>query len=215
MDIVNFGLTAGAAFALLYLNGKRLHRKRQRFIDRFSLPKSIDQKILQRYPHLNPAALAKVHLGLRNYFHLCNDAGRRTVSMPSQVVDVAWHELILFTRQYQQFCRSAFGRFLHHTPAEAMKSPTLAHDGIKRAWRLACAREQLPARNPVRLPLLFGLDAELDIADGFRYSLDCMKAGGSDYCASHIGCSSGCAGSSGSCSSDGDSSGCSSGCGGD
>lgn len=134
--------------------------------------------------------------------------------MPSQVVDDAWHEFILFTRQYDQYCRKAFGRFLHHTPAEAMSSPTQASQGLRRAWRLACRREGIDPQNPERLPRLFALDNRLGIAGGFVYHLDCMAArqagDASGYCASHIGCggsgSDGCSGDSGS--------GCGGGCGG-
>ena len=35
---------------------------------------------------------------------------------PSRKVDDAWHELILFTRVYAEFCQSRFGRFIHHFP---------------------------------------------------------------------------------------------------
>ncbi|MDR4493446.1 MAG: hypothetical protein AB7P17_00460 [Nitrospirales bacterium] len=79
--------------------------------------------------------------------------------MPSQVVDVAWHAFILSTKSYEKFCRHAFGRFLHHTPAAAMKQTGKGPEGIKRASRLACEREGIRARNPSRLPLLFALDA--------------------------------------------------------
>ena len=117
---------------------------------------------------------------------------------------------ILFTRRYDQFCRNAFGRFLHHTPAEAMRSPTAAGDAIRRAWRLACAREQIDPRKPERLPRLFALDAALLIAGGFIYQLDCLAAGntGSGFCASHIGCAGGCSGDSGSADGDGGGGGC-------
>ena len=36
--------------------------------------------------------------------------------MPSKAVDEAWHEMILMTREYTEFCERAFGRYLHHTP---------------------------------------------------------------------------------------------------
>jgi len=134
--------------------------------------------------------------------------------MPSQVVDDAWHEFILFTRSYERFCQQAYGKFLHHTPAEAMRSPTSAQDGIKRAWRLACLKEKIHPKTPTRLPLLFALDAELAIANGFIYSLNCIPGSGS-YCVNNIGCGGGCSAGCGadgnSCSSDG---GCSGGCGG-
>ena len=38
---------------------------------------------------------------------------------PSACVDGAWHGFILFTREYAEYCEARFGRFIHHTPAEA------------------------------------------------------------------------------------------------
>jgi len=195
---------------LYWLRRKAMVSRRQRLIDSYPFPATISTRLIRRYPHLSISQAAAAIDGLREYFHLCNMAGERVVAMPSQVVDAAWHEFILFTRHYELFCRKALGRFLHHTPAEAMAAPTLAQAGIRTAWRLSCARENIPARAPHKLPLLFAIDTELNIADGFRYSLDCRKeAGTAYYCAGHIGCGS-------SCSSDcGGDAGCSSGCGGD
>ncbi len=39
-----------------------------------------------------------------------------TSKAPSKDVDVAWHEFILFTRDYAAFCRVHFGFFIHHVP---------------------------------------------------------------------------------------------------
>jgi hypothetical protein len=33
------------------------------------------------------------------------------------IVDEMWHNFILFTKEYQQFCQLYFGAYLHHTPA--------------------------------------------------------------------------------------------------
>jgi hypothetical protein len=38
---------------------------------------------------------------------------------PSKKVDKAWHEFLLFTREYEQFCTKRYGRFMHHNPYEA------------------------------------------------------------------------------------------------
>ena len=35
---------------------------------------------------------------------------------PSPKVDLVWHEFILFTRTYAQFCQKHFQRFIHHQP---------------------------------------------------------------------------------------------------
>lgn len=196
-------------FVAFHLYKKSVVTKRAKLIDRYPFPPSLPTKVREKYPHLSDRELEQVMNGLREYFHLCNIAGKRMVSMPSQAVDVAWHEFILFTRKYEHFCKRALGRFLHHTPAEAMESPTAAQAGIKTAWKISCFREQIQPKSASKLPLLFAMDAALKIPDGFRYSLDCSKPGSYGYCAGHIGCGSGCGGCSG------DSSGCSSGCGGD
>lgn len=191
---------------------------RAAFIEQFPLQARLDRRLAARRPELDAGQRREVCEGLRDYFLICNAAGRHMVAMPSQAVDDAWHEFILFTRHYRQFCQRAFGRFLHHTPAEAMRTPTAAGEGLKRAWRLACAHEGIDPKHPQRLPRLFALDATLGIAGGFVYRLDCLAAGGTGrdgFCASHIGCSSGCSGDSGS--SDGGSDGgggCGGGCGG-
>jgi hypothetical protein len=190
-----------------------IQNERDEFIDQYPFPKFIPHKLRMKYPHLTDENLAQVDIGLRMYFQICRRAGRRFVSMPSQVVDVAWHEFILSTQEYTKFCKRALGRFLHHMPAEAMSTLTLAQDGIKRAWRLSCFLQNIDPKSPARLPLLFAIDTELAIPDGFKYSLDCKKPGAQGYCASSIGCSSGCgAGCGGGSSGDG---GCGGGCGGD
>lgn len=178
------------------------------FIASYEFPPAIKERVMKIYPHLSDDDFDQVILGLRQYFHICNAAGRNTVSMPSQVVDVAWHEFILFTRVYEDFCTRAFRRFLHHTPAQAMESPTVAQNGIKLAWCLACSRAGIKPASPIHLPLLFDMDARLNIPDGFKYSLDCLQPESHPYCASHIGC--------GGCGGGGDSggSGCGGGCGG-
>lgn len=104
-----------------------------------------------------------------------------------------------------------------------MKQTGKGSEGIKRAWRLACEREGINPKKPSRLPLLFALDADMNIPNGFKYSVDCSKPGSHPYCGSHVGCSGGGCGTSDSGSSGashseagGDSAGssCGGGCGG-
>lgn len=35
---------------------------------------------------------------------------------PSRLVDIGWHNFILYTREYAQFCHRIAGRFIHHAP---------------------------------------------------------------------------------------------------
>lgn len=214
--LVAFAVVAALLALLVAAAWHRLGRRhRERFIAAYPYVEALDRRLAARRPELSATQRTAVLDGLRDYFHLCHAAGRRMVAMPSQAVDDAWHEFILFTRRYDAFCRGAFGRFLHHTPAEAMRSPTEATDGIKRAWHLACAREGIDPKAPARLPRLFALDAALGITGGFIYHLDCLAAragaAGTGYCASHIGCGGGCSGDSGG---DSDGGGDGGGCGG-
>ncbi|MDO8344198.1 MAG: hypothetical protein Q7T48_13430 [Cellvibrio sp.] len=194
--------------ASLFLLGAK-GQKRTAYINAYQFPRYIQEKLGQKHPHLNPTQLSVVQKGMRQYFLMCLNANKRMVAMPSQAVDDFWHEFILNTKAYRDFCKGAFGRYLDHVPAEAMSHKTRAQDGIKRAWRLACALEHINPQSPNRLPLIFVLDSLLSIPGGFRYSLDCQKkgdnGGGADggFCASHIGCGGGCSGSSGGCGSDG------------
>jgi hypothetical protein len=210
----------GVLLLLATLLWRRWSRQRRaEYIDRYPYAQYLDKRLAAKRPELTKEQREDVLLALRDYFQLCRMAGRRMVAMPSQVVDDAWHEFILFTRQYERFCRRGFGRFLHHTPAEAMRSPTDATEGIQRAWRLACANEGINPKKPDRLPRLFAMDATLLIAGGFIYHLDCMApkqgATSAGFCASHIGCGGGCSGDSGNSSDSSDGgSGCSGGCGG-
>ena len=183
------------------------------FIEAYVFPQQMAKRLHEKYPHLSDAQVNQVMDALRNFFTLCSKAKMEMVSMPSQVVDEAWHEFILFTRQYEEFCQNALGRFLHHTPAEAMKAPTEAQQGIQRAWQLACEHERINVKAPEKLPQLFAIDTLLMIDDGFNYVLDCTVVEGQQrphadagtathnkkpvYCAAHISPDSGCGGGCG------------------
>ena len=115
--------------------------------------------------------------------------------MPSRVVDAMWHEFILHTRSYRDWCELALGRFLHHTPAEVLGPQAATNDGLRRAWYWSCRDESIDPKAPTRLPLLFALDTKLQIANGFAYPADCgaiERAGAarrSDGSAVHCGTS--------------------------
>jgi len=38
------------------------------------------------------------------------------VEPPSKDVDHMWHTFLLFTRDYAEFCKKCFGKFIHHVP---------------------------------------------------------------------------------------------------
>lgn len=192
---------AFAGFAAALLWRRSAVRSRQQFIDNYQLPAGLLQRVRQTYPALDDKQLALVEAGLRQFFRLSLAAKRQAVAMPSQVVDELWHNFILYTRNYQQFCKRAFGHYLHHTPAVVMGGRKSQRGAIRRAWHLACKEEGIQPGKPSRLPLLFELDALLAIANGFVYRPDCRLPGvdnSGSYCGADLGSDSGCASCSGS-----------------
>ncbi len=192
-------------------------RRRRAFIETYRFAPHLRAQVLQTWPHLHPADLNDVERGLRQFFRVSLAARGRMVAMPSKVIDELWHALILDTARYQTFCRHAFGRVLHHTPAAAMRTQARGAEPLRRAWRLACADEGLDPRRAAALPLMFELDTTLAIPGGFRYEPDCSRPGNNAWCGNALGCgSTGCGSSHGSDGGEtgGDGSGDGGGCGG-
>jgi hypothetical protein len=135
------------------------------------------EKLAARHPQLTLKDCQLVARGLRQFFLAYLKSGRKFVSMPSQVADDLWHEFILYTKNYQAFCKQAFGRFLHHTPAAVLGSQQQSNAGLRRCWWHVCRDENINPSKPTRLPLLFALDTKLNIVNGFRYAADCEARG--------------------------------------
>jgi hypothetical protein len=53
---------------------------------------------------------------LKRFFLLGDACYPQGVPMFSRRVDVAWHQFVLFTREYSDFCERFFHRYLHHRP---------------------------------------------------------------------------------------------------
>lgn len=173
MSVVAF-IAAFVAFIIAGGLYQALRRaKRAEFIRTYSFPHGLLARLAEKHPALSLKQQQLVMRGLRKFF-LCNlMANGQFVSMPSKVVDDLWHEFILFTKHYDEFCKQAFGKFLHHTPAVVLGSQAIANQGLRRTWVYACRDETISPLTPTRLPLLFALDSKLDIAGGYRYVPNC------------------------------------------
>lgn len=55
--------------------------------------------------------------GTVSFLKMCGDYPNRTFS-PSPLVDIGWHEFLMYTREYQRFCEQIAGRFIHHSPTD-------------------------------------------------------------------------------------------------
>jgi hypothetical protein len=170
----------------------RAANRRLAFIDAYQFPTSVRLRFAGRHETLSPEAVRTVEAATRQWFRLAARHPRARLAMPSHIVDDMWHELVLHTRDYEQFCRSAFVSFLHHTPESAMDAQGAAANrsaGLAMTYRLA---RQDDGGEPGGLPLLFRVDQDLEIGGGRRYLADCGGRGQCHdmpgvLCLQHIG----------------------------
>lgn len=226
-------VAASVAAAIFW--SKARAARRADFIRTYMFPPGLLEKLAVHHPQLGVKERQIVARALRQFFLAHLQSGCKFVAMPSQVVDALWHEFILYTRHYEAFCKQAFGRYMHHSPAIVLGTRHDSNAGLRRVWWYCCKEENINPRKPTRLPLLFALDAKYNIANGFRYEANCQgvrrtdansnDASGATYCGSDFGSSGydgtsdgfGDSGSGSGSGADGGSdsgSGCGGGCGG-
>lgn len=100
---------------LFYFHKKDLE-SRVNYITGYRFSADLYHKIHLSQPHLTFPQIDQLLKGLKTYFLLNLIPHERALGMPSKMIDVAWHEFILFTREYREFCDMAFDRFFDHTP---------------------------------------------------------------------------------------------------
>jgi hypothetical protein len=107
---------------LLIRKRSRAARKGEAHILDYEFPPHLEARVRRRFPQLDDQGWALVEQGLREWFVCCAWRSRSVLGMPSRLVDEGWHEFILDSLSYTQFCNAAFGDYLHHTPDEAMST---------------------------------------------------------------------------------------------
>lgn len=173
-----------------YLYRSWLKYRREAFIREYSWPRGLLERFEKHHAGFGRKDSALVSRGLRQFFLAYLRSGTKFVSMPSQIADDLWHEFILYTREYQNFCQRAFGGFLHHTPAVVLSADRRNNEGLRRVWWHCCREENIDPQYPSRLPLLFALDAKYKVAGGFIYLPRCeelRQGSGTSSGAAHCG----------------------------
>lgn len=64
------------------------------------------------------AAASHVFTELKRYLVLTREHAH-PLPMYSAVVDAAWHQFVLFTHEYEEYCERHLGQFVHHVPEGA------------------------------------------------------------------------------------------------
>jgi hypothetical protein len=208
--LVVVGSTSAVYLLLKGVNAyfDRREDKRRGWLTDYVFPASCYAEVRQRYPHLTTAQIEITIEQLRLYLEVClvysSLDSSRLVAMPSRLVDTCWHAFICETREYQAFCKTAFGGFLHHESRVNTSFPLVELsmnevnniEGTKLSteakgqnefdfknqlaaariyhWALAIGGSQSNFE-VIQIPLLFSIDQELNIEDGYFYSSEVLK----------------------------------------
>lgn len=84
-------------------------------------------RIQQEYPHMKKLEYRWKLLELKRYFIMASLL--KQVPMFSEEVDELWHEMLMFTKSYADFCADFMGSTVHHEPAVTRRETPGA-----RAW---------------------------------------------------------------------------------
>jgi hypothetical protein len=152
----------------------RNHRRpeSEAFIRHYEFPTGLRGKLAARLPGIQERKLEDVLSGLKDFFLLYLEVEGFRLGMPSKAVDAAWHEFILYTRDYTAFCEHAFGRYLHHVPDDPRSEIYDPLGDLGRTWILHCIRNDEDPHAPTSVPLFFSIDAELGLPDPRAYTIE-------------------------------------------
>ncbi|MDQ0268437.1 hypothetical protein [Cytobacillus purgationiresistens] len=82
----------------------------------------LKQRVLKENPKWADHEFEWAYFELNRYFVM--NSLLKSVPMFSDKVDDVWHEMLMFTREYEQFSKAFYGDYLHHSPnAEGMPMP--------------------------------------------------------------------------------------------
>ena len=83
----------------------------------------------------------------KRFLYLCGSKQKGDPTLaPPEKVDSGWHEFLLFTEDYQQFCLTFFGRFIHHRPRR-LEDPKGGGQVLRNTIALATATFVTLSRN--------------------------------------------------------------------
>lgn len=71
----------------------------------------------------------------KKFLYLCG-TNRDLRLSPTEALDKGWHEFLMYTKQYREFCNRYFGEVIHHVPRDPENPPT-GPNGILLARKLA------------------------------------------------------------------------------
>ena len=99
----------------------------------------LEERLVREKKVRSAEEVAKLLDEVKKYIVLSRLMRDHSVPMLSRRIDEIWHQFILFSEEYKQFCLRFCGRFVHHNPGRATDEdgeprPELTRDELERAY---------------------------------------------------------------------------------
>lgn len=168
--------------------------QRKNFIENF------DYLTILKNKTINNSDTENVIKGLKQFFLICLEnkmqimsLPSKTVGLPSKVISMVLKEFMTSSsKEYELFCKKAFGKLLHYTASEKMNSEPIecgiseSTFALVNTWNSACKIEEMDNIKPNKLPIIFAIDKESGIKNGLVYTLN-YDYHQKDFCVNKIG----------------------------
>lgn len=167
-------ITVFGAYLFYTIHKKNIARKKYR-------PSGIAvEKFKKKYPGITDGEIELVWQALYSFFEIIrkyrNSGASVEAYMTSVIVDDLWHEMILDTRNYMNFCKRFYGDYIHHHPGTV----TFETDFTNKEVNLDTVKtygilKEMKVELFNGLPLLLSVDEVLGVRNGFRYNRDLLN----------------------------------------
>ena len=98
----------------IFIKSNELNNNELKPIDEYIFPEVVLKRTKEEL-NLNDKELNLIKLDFFDYMLVIKEYGKE-IDMLNKQTDVLWHNLILDTRSYIDFCINHMGRFIHHKP---------------------------------------------------------------------------------------------------
>lgn len=175
----------------IYKNVK--YDQRKNFIENF------DYSTILKNENINKSDKENITQGLKQFFLICLEnkmqimsLPSKTVGLPSKILSMVLKEFMISSKEYELFCKKAFGKFLHYTDSEKMNAEPIecgiseSTFALVNTWNSACKIEEIDNIKPNKLPIIFSIDKITNIKNGLMYTLN-YDYHQKDFCVNKIG----------------------------
>lgn len=123
---------------------------------------AIPTEVVQRFAFKRKTSLSEANY-LFEQLEQFLDTASGSVARPSVNIDEAWHEFVLHTKHYADYCITRYGHFIHHVPTSPLCCESGYGSGVS---------QSASSQSEVNLKL-----ADCSPNDDNRCSSDCLSGG--------------------------------------